>query len=445
MLRWAALAFGLALFAAGSASAELVARGVQDGVLALGPKGTPHVAYVRGDRVVVASRGERRWRSETAARLPSGSQGRALGVGAAGPVALVQGADSRRVLLLRRSLLGWQTIRVVPRLPASVMVGWPGLALDLRGAPVVAYARWSSVNLSTRLLLVGVDSRGEVDTHRLAAGGWPPAYRPPAAEPIVIGKRVHVLESFGWRGTGATLEWFRSRKTWVGLGVDEVRGDWPLRPLLASRTRHKVYAAWTISMLGYGFVPVTLASHALPAVTVHAEFVLDRALTSAFALTPSGPEIAANEWVDTDDLGLEGEGEVWAGVVRGARRVELDGWIAGLAATRAGGRDLLLAGPAGLSWFHSPRRLSTLATLDAARVADGVLLTGTVGGIGSGRVVLYRERPGSPRERIGSTALVDGSYSFADRSPVEPLLYRAVYEDPRTRIPYAALLRPETP
>src|SRR3954451_21048989 len=73
-------------------------------------------------------------------------------------------------------------------------------------------------------------------------------------------------------------------------------------------------------MLGFGFVPVTLAVHRVGSIEVHSEFVLDRALTTALALPPSGPEIAANEWVDDFDLGLDGDRDVWAGVVRGADR-----------------------------------------------------------------------------------------------------------------------------
>jgi hypothetical protein len=443
MLRSAALAFGLALAAAGSASAELVARGVQDGALALGPKGTPYVAFVRGGMVEVAHRGDKRWRSEVADRLTDGWQIQAFEVGPAGPVVLVQSADTRHVLVLRRALLGWQTIRLVKRLSARMMLGWPGLALDRAGNPLVAYARWNPGNFATRLALARIDARGRVRETRITAGGFPPAYLPPAAEPLLVGARVHVLESFGWRGSVSTYEWYPRGKTWTGLGVDVSRGDWPLGPVLAARARNgRVYAAWTESMLGYGFVPVTLAAHALHSLSVHSVFVLDRALTTGLALPPSGPEVAANEWVDDSDLGLDGDAQVWAGVVRAADRVELDGWIAGFAAPKAGGRDLLLAGPAGLSWFHSPGRLATHVAIAASAGPGDVTVSGTVAGASSGTVRIYRESPGSSRKLAGSAALSAGSYSFLDRSPVEPQLYRAVYVDPRSGIPFAALLHP---
>ena len=69
-------------------------------------------------------------------------------------------------------------------------------------------------------------------------------------------------------------------------------------------------------------------------------------------------------------------------------------------------------------------------------------VSGTVAGATSGTVRIYREEPGSGRQLAGSAALSGGSYSFLDRSPAEPQLYRAVYVDPRSGIPFAALLHP---
>jgi len=170
--------------------------------------------------------------------------------------------------------------------------------------------------------------------------------------------------------------------------------------------------------------------------------VLDRALTTALALPPSGPEIAANEWVDDFDLGRDGDRDIWAGVVRGKDRVELGGWIAGLAAPRAGGRDLLLALPQGLSWFHSRGRLKTHVTIAASGGPSGATVTGTVDRASSGSVRIYRELPGAPPELLGTAQLTGGSYTFVDHSPVDLLLYRAVFTDQGSGIPYAALLRP---
>jgi hypothetical protein len=56
---------------------------------------------------------------------------------------------------------------------------------------------------------------------------------------------------------------------------------------------------------------------------------------------------------------------------------------------------------------------------------------------------VYRERLGSARRAVGQATIRNGSFSLVDRSPAQPLLYRVVYTDPTSGIPYAALLRPK--
>jgi hypothetical protein len=175
---------------------------------------------------------------------------------------------------------------------------------------------------------------------------------------------------------------------------------------------------------------------------IESDFVLDRAIMTGFGLTRTGPEVAANEWVSAGDLGLAGEAVVWAGVVVN-RRVdyELDGWLAGLASAPRGTRDVLLARPDGLSWYRLRRTPSVHIDLDATEELNGsVLVTGNVRG-GSGSVRLYRERPGSPRELAGSAPLsADGSFTLMDTPSIGPFVYRAVYTDRVTGLPYATLL-----
>jgi hypothetical protein len=442
MLRASALAFGLALVAAGGSSAEIVARGVHDGMLALGANGTPYVAYVRGTKVVISTRtGKGRWRAENIGSAAAGSEVKAFTVGARGPVALVQSADGRKILLVRRITIGWQTIRLDGNLRAGIQLGWPGLALDRKGLPVVAYTRWNNTTFGSRLLLVRVDARGRLTSRRITYEGFPQSYVPPPAKPVIVGSRVDVIESYGYRGVVGTIEWYPNKRTWTGLFIDAGIGDFPLGPVLAVHSRTgRVYAAWTESMLSTGEAPVTLAERGRLA---RSEFVLDRALTTGLALPASGPEVAANEWVDAAELGLAGDDQLWAGtVVRGKSGIELDGWIAGLAAAPRRGRDLLLAGPADLRWFRAVRELTTRVSLDAnADEGASVHLSGTVLGVQTGRVVLYRERPGSARQAIGRATIAAAAFSFVDNPTVRPLLYRAVYTDPATGIPYASLLR----
>jgi hypothetical protein len=437
-----ALGVALALVAVGSASGEVVARGVQEGMLAVGPRGAPYVAYVRGTNVVVAMRVSKgRWRASTAGSASAGSQVMDFAVGRAGPVALVQSADDRKLTLVRQRPVGWQSTPIVTKLPAQIELGWPGLALDRQGMALVSYTRWNNQTLNSQLLLARVDARGRVRAQRITAEGFPKSAVPPPAAPVRFGKTVHVIESYGYRGVLGTLEWFPQKRTWIGLGIDSGVGDFPLGPVLAGLSPGGVlHVAWTESLLYFGQAPVTLAVRGRVS---SSEFVLDRALATALVLPASGPEIAANEWVAPAELGLQGQDYAWAGtVVREGNSIELDGWLAGYAARARGGRDVLLAGSAGLSWFHAPRRMATRMSLDVEfQSSSGVRLSGRVSGVSAGRVALYRERPGTARRAIGTAPVTGGSFSFSDRPTVRPVLYRAVYTDPRTGIPYAALLR----
>ena len=439
----AALALAFVLVAPGLAAAEVVARGVHDGSLALDAKGTPYVAYVRGTSLVVATRtAPHRWRAQVADSVSAGSQVMAFAVGRAGPVALVMSADSRRLNVVRKRLLGWQSFRLSAKLGRNGFLGWPGLTLDRAGLPLVAYTRWNSVSYKSQLLLTRIDAKGRARTIRITAEGFPQSYVPPPAEPVFVGDRVHVIESYGYRGSVATFEWFPRNHTWTGLGLDAGYGDFPVGPVLGGVGPDGVlHAAWTESLIPLGTAPVTLVTRGRISDSV---FVLDRALTTGLALSRSGAEVAANEWVSPDDIGLSGQKYLWAGTIVFRRtHVELDGWLAGLAVTPRGGRDVLLGGTGGLSWYRSPTRLTTRVTIEATDNGDGnVSVSGHVGGVSAGKVKLYRERPSEARVHVATISLAGGAFSFVDHAPPDrPVLYRAVYTDPRTGIPYAALLR----
>jgi hypothetical protein len=435
------MGFVVALVAVGSASAEVVARGVQDGVLALNAKGSPSVAFVRGSTLVIANRtAQKRWAQVKAAAVSPRSNVMAFEIGAAGPVALVRSDDAREILLVRRRSVGWQTIDVAGKLPPQVQLGWPGLTLDRRGLPVIGYTRWNSSTLNSRLLLARADAKGRITARPITSEGFPKSLVPPPAAPVLFGGRAHVIESYGYRGVLGTFEWVPQKRTWIGIGLDAGVGDFPVGPVFAGLSPGGVlHAAWTVSLAFIGDAPVTLVERRRFA---SSEFVLDRALTTGLALPATGPEVAANEWVGPDDLGLAGSDNLWAGtILHGRNHVQLDGWLAGLSVAPRGGRDLLLGGKAGLRWFRSPRRLGTRMTIEATDDGASIAVSGTVLGVAKGTVAIYRERPGSQRRPIGRAALNGGSFSFLDRPTTRPLLYRAVYTDPATGIPYAALLR----
>lgn len=441
MLILAAFGCIVAVVGAREAPAEIVARGVSDGMLALDPKGTPSVAYVRGTDAVIATRLKAgKWRTVKVGKVPARSTVKAFKIGKNGPVALVQSADDRSLVAVRRRGFGWQTVRIVPRVAATLALGWPGLAFDREGLPVVAYTRWNSANLHTQLLLVRIDPRGHISSQRITAEGFPQSDVPPPAAPVLVGGRVHVVESFGYRTVIGAFEWYPDKKTWTGLGLDVTRGEIPLGPLLAGLLGGKLYAAWTQSLYALGAAPVTLAERAN---TASADFLLERALTTALALPASGPEVAANQWVGADELGLAGDASVWAGtVISRTSEVQLDGWIGGLAVAPKAGRDLLLERGGALEWFRSPRKLSTRVSIAAEPESSSVVVDGSVEGVSKGKVTIYRERPGRSRELAVTAQLSDGSFSFVDRTTARPLLYRAVYTDAATSIPYAALSEP---
>src|SRR5207245_1329422 len=104
---------------------------------------------------------------------------------------------------------------------------------------------------------------------------------------------------------------------------------------------------------------------------------------------------------------------------------------------------LLLANPDGLSWYRLRRRPSVRLSIHATEELDGsVLVTGRVRGTAAASVTLFRERPGTPRELVGTAPLAgDGSFAVVDWPTMRPFLYRAVYTDGATGVPYAALLR----
>src|SRR5215210_1956434 len=261
LTRSAVLALVIALVTGGGASAEIVARAIEDGQLALNAKGTPSVAFVRGSSLIVATRtAANRWRQAKAAAVIPNSSVMAFAIGPGGPVAPVQSADDRTLSLVRRHSVGWQTIPLATKLAAPFRLGWPGLALERRGGISVGYTRWNGASLNSRLLLARVDRKGRVRTERITLEGFPKSLVPPPAMPVLVGARTHVIESYGYRGVLGTLEWFPEKKTWTGLNLDSGVGDFPLGPVLAGlNPRGVLHAAWTESLTFFGSAPVTLA------------------------------------------------------------------------------------------------------------------------------------------------------------------------------------------
>ena len=446
-MKWFLVIATIALAVTGSASAELVAR-VGDGMIAVTPRGAPLVGYVRGQALVVSERTSRdRWAGRTVARVAAGSRLAAFRAGPAGPVAVVLGPADRSLAVFRKAGKRWVKTALAGRLDANVSLGWPGLALDGRGLPVVAYTRWHSRSQFSQLILVKIDGRGHARARRITTGGFPRSLTPPPAAPVILRNgSVHVTETFGISGAVGTIEWMPRKRTWIGLFLSAGRGGFPIGPMFAVRGRGAVvYAAWTEAFPGslYGGFPATLARHGRE---ITEQIVSERGLATGLVMTPHGPEVAANEWVSNNDVSFSfpESDALWAGTISGRNGGELDGKVIGMAAVpRGSARDLLLSESGGLHWFRAPGALPVHVRLDAEERGDGTIaISGRVEGARGGHVTIYRERSGTRREKAGTPKLgAGGDFALVDPARTAPTFYRAVYTDPASGIPYARLLR----
>jgi hypothetical protein len=248
--------------------------------------------------------------------------------------------------------------------------------------------------------------------------GFPPSPTLPAATPVLMPSgRIHVVETYA----PAAIEWRPIPGDWEGQFLHSSALGAPTGAVTAAVAGSTLYAAWTEAYPTLGPPAVVLAEHGTRA---RSAIALENAVLAGLAITPDGPELAANRCVAGSCLGLLGA----AG---------LDGVVAGFAAAPAGTRDVLLATDEGLDWYRSPGKPSLAVSL----ARD---LTGRVAGATGGSVTLYREHPDSPRTAVGVFPVAaDGTFAASDptATPVAAA-YRVVYVDPATSLPYAALLPP---
>lgn len=364
------------------------------------------------------------------ARLP-GSGGVVAGIevdSAGRPALLVQDAGGRWLVLALRTATRWRTVRLARSLRSSDVLGPAGLARDRAGRPIVAYAlRQPSADTFLRLV-TGVRLREQAVTRK----GFPPSRLPPSAAPVLLPTgRIGVVETYATRGT-ATLLWRRAPDDWFGRFLFANSLGIAVGPVFAGADTTAVYAAWTVDYPTFGERHVVVARANGRARST----VLSRS-GSAAALTvgSSGPEVALNESV--------GPGLV-AGVIarQDGSRVELDGRLLDLKG-RGPERHLLAAEPGGaVSWYSSPSPLSVRVSLVASRSGSAVVLEGRVEGGAGGSVSVYREVSVGARRLVAAVPLApDGTFAATDESPPLPSYYRAVYSEPGTGIPFAALLR----
>jgi hypothetical protein len=408
------------------ARAEPVTDRAESAVLAVGARGTPTVAYLDERGLVATTRAASGWRPARVA-LPVPANEAAIVSATVGrdgrPAVLVEDLVRRTLVVAWRRPARWLVVSVA-RLPASVQLGVGGLALERRGTPVVAYA-FRRASRKSYLRLARIDARGRVTTTAITKLGFPDSLLPPSAVPHVAPDgRVRVVEAY----TDAVIDWFPDGDKWTGQFLFASARGMPLGRVLVVPGRPPTIA-WTQDFPEFGESHV-LVQRGRPTGAVAT--LLTHARLNSLTLAGSLPEVGANDWVDVDGW------TAFAGMLGfvDAPPVELDGQVEGYAAVAAT-RQLLLATERGLEWFSTPRPAVRVSL--AVDPATGAA-SGRVDGAAGGEVQIYREAADTGRQLV-ATAAITADGSFAANVPVLPTLYRAVYRDPVSGIPYGALLR----
>lgn len=427
-----------ALLLPGLARAELVpaSQGAQDALLAVAPDGSPRVAFVGADgSLEVAMRAaDGTWTAQPVAGLP-GPRVLVVGLKVApdGSVDLLaQDPAGSWLALVEQQGASWR-IRTVATAPKGGLLGFGGMALDSSGRPLVAYTYELSSQRSW-LRLVHEDATGRLVGERVTRDGFPSSEALPSAAPVVLPNgAVRVLETYDF----ATIEWARTKnhKDWVGQFIYGTQIGAPAGIVQAAAVTGAVWSAWTELFPSFGESQLLLTVHGhgeTTAILSHHAFLV------ALALSPTGPEVAGDDYVD-----LAGVRTAYAGIVSdvAGATTELDGDLYGYAVDASGGRQYLLLDQNGLGWYRSAAPPVAKVDLDAAVDGAAFVLTGRVENVTSGSVDVWRETEAGPQLLTTLPLAADGSFSLTDTPPVRPLTYRVVYRDPVSGLPIASLYR----
>lgn len=418
----------------GVARGELVpgSSGAQDSLLAVAADGSPLVSFVDASGTIeLATRTvDGVW---TVAPLPLGAGSQAL-VGLAvttrGVTLLVEATGGAWLRLAEQTASGWR-VRTVATAPKGGSLGFGGLAVDRSGGPLVAYPTLLR-SRKTALRLVREDAAGRLVGEAITREGFPKSNELPAAAPVVLPNgALRVIEVY----SGAAIAWARTKRPrgWSGQFIYANSLGQPAGTVHAiPGTAGAVWSAWTELFPSSGESHVVLADHAAESKAT----VLSR---HGFVIgLAAGPEVAGDDYLD-----LEGGRTVYAGLVLDAsgETTELAGNLEGYALEPGGSRDYLLLDAAGLSWYRAPSPPSTTVTLSAGVSGASFVLTGRVAGVSAGSVELWRETQAGSELAATVPLAADGTFGATDTPPVRPLTYRAVYRDPVSQLPLAALLR----
>jgi hypothetical protein len=379
--------------------------------------------FSSGSDIVVGRRTSAGWRFVKAGRVP-GTRPVLTGLvvdGHGRASVLVEGQDGAWLALGASG----RRVRVLARPRKGASFGPAGLTLDAHGRPAFAYAlRLGSAK--TYLRLVTTDARGRLRTHGITKGGFPSSALSPGAAPVLVRGRLHVVETY----TDSAIDWGpKAGGGWEGQFLFASRGGTPAGLIGAASSSSGLWSAWT--ELSSGTLSVLLN---LSADTQATATALDHGIFVSLLTDRGNAEVGAYDW------GYLGDTPVYAGVLADVNGpfAELDGRLVGYARTRSGGRQLLLSTPSGLEWFESPTR----PAIHVSVAADATgLVQGRVDGVAGGAVQIYRETAAGRTQAGVAELSADGTFSFQDTAPGSPTLYRALYVDSATSIPFAALQR----
>jgi hypothetical protein len=408
------------------ARAEIVAPTKSEALLAVAPDGSPRVAFTSGRDIVIGRRTSTGWKFVRAGRVPGRSPVLAgLVVDGRGRTSLLVEAENGSWLALA-SRDGKLRVVVRPREGASI--GPAGLTLDAHGRAAFAYGL-RKPSTKTWLRLVTTSANGRLRTHGITKGGFPKSAFVPAAAPVLVRGRLHVVETF----TNQAIDWGpKAGGGWEGQYLYASRSGTPAGRVAALASSAGLWSAWTEMTADSLSVLLTLSAETQSTATA-----LEHGIFVSLLVDRGNAEVGAYDWASLGDT------PVYAGVLADVNGpfTELDGRLDGYVRARGGTRQILLSTPSGLEWFESPTRPSIRVS---AVTDDTGTINGRVEGVTTGLVDVYRETLGGRRTLAGHAEIApDGTFSFRDTPPLSPaaFLYRAVYVDPATNIPYASLVR----
>jgi hypothetical protein len=417
-----------AVAVASPAQAEVVTSQTDRGLLAVAADGTPYVAYTVGRNLFVTLRTDQGgWRATRLGRLPGAKvtlAGIRIGEHPQRYVSVLAEDLQGRWLVLARG----SRITSIARPAAGSSLGPAGLTLDARERPAIAYAvRRASGKTFLRLVTFGQGLRPR--THAITEKGFPGSRLPPGAAPVLVNGRLHVVETY----TSAAIDWAQNNSGgWQGQYLFASRDGTPQGRVGAVFLPSTLWAAWT--QVYPDELVVLLTSSAETQTT----WTLTRGIFVSIAQGEDAPEVAAYDWVN-----LAEDWPVYAGiVVRGPVDAtwQLDGRLDGYAIAPGGSRQLLLSREGALEWFRAPAPSLPSIQITMGAVSEAGQVSGNVVGASSGMIEIYRELPHAPRELVTATPVTpDGSFQADGLGSSPGTLYRAVYVEPVTGIPFAFL------